>query len=123
MKSERRTFKTRSTKYSSSQGAANAKCPLKMTRSKQESTATIKLVNLVMKRDSVFMAFSSGRGLCKPHSGGRTPFFAHPIWLRLCRVGLRRRYWLNRSGKCALPHAALGTDFSDIGDHIPARLI
>ena len=45
-----------------------------MTRSKQESTATIKLVNLVMKRDSVFMAFSSGRGLSKPHSDGRTPF-------------------------------------------------
>ena len=36
--------------------------PLKMTRSKQESTATIKLVNLVTKRDSVFMAFSFGLG-------------------------------------------------------------
>jgi hypothetical protein len=28
---------------------------------------------LVTKRDSVFMAFSSGKGLCKPYSGGRTP--------------------------------------------------
>ena len=41
------------------------------------------------KRDSVFMAFSSGRGPCKPHSGGRTPSLAHPLWLRLCRVGNR----------------------------------
>ena len=49
MKSDRRTFRTRSTKYSSSQGAAKAKWPLKMTRSKQESTATIKLVNLATK--------------------------------------------------------------------------
>src|SRR6516225_11706858 len=73
MKSERRTFKTRSTKYSSSQGAARARWPLKMTRSKQESTATMRLVNLVTKRDSVFMAFSSGKGLCKPYSEGRTP--------------------------------------------------
>ena len=39
-----------------------------MTRSKQESTATIKLVNLVTKRDSVFMAFSFGEGLVQ------TPF-------------------------------------------------
>src|SRR5262245_59253046 len=44
-----------------------------MTRSKQESTAPIKPVNLVMKRDSVFMAFSSGKGPSKPYSGGRTP--------------------------------------------------
>src|SRR5437588_10786 len=69
MKSLRRTFKTQSTKYSSSRGAAKARWPLKRTRSKQESTATIKLVNLVMKRDSVFMAFSSGRGLVQ------TPFW------------------------------------------------
>jgi hypothetical protein len=50
--------------------------PLKMTRSKQESTATIKLVNLATKRDSVFMA-SSGMGpLPTPfwQSGRRTPF-------------------------------------------------
>jgi hypothetical protein len=33
---------------------------LEITRSKQESTATIKLVNLATKRDSVFMAFSFG---------------------------------------------------------------
>jgi hypothetical protein len=31
----RRTFRTRSTKYSSSRGADTARCPLKMTRSKQ----------------------------------------------------------------------------------------
>jgi hypothetical protein len=36
--------------------------PLKMTRSKQESTATIKLVNLAAKRDSIFVASSSGLG-------------------------------------------------------------
>ena len=51
-----------------------ARCPLKMTRSKQESTATIKLVNLATKRDSVFMAFSFGKGWIKPHSEGRTPY-------------------------------------------------
>ena len=62
MKSERRTFRIRSTKYSSSRGAAKAEWPLKMTRSKLESTATIKLVNLTTKRDSVFMAFSFGTG-------------------------------------------------------------
>src|SRR6266481_4890233 len=45
-----------------------------MTRSKHESTATIKLVNLVTKRDSDFMAFSSGWGRFQPYSGGRTPF-------------------------------------------------
>src|SRR5262249_23119314 len=87
MKSERRTFKTRSTKYSSSRGAAKARWPLKRTRSKQERTATIKLVNLATKRDSVFMAFSFGKGWSKPHSEGATPFFPQPIWLRLCRVG------------------------------------
>jgi hypothetical protein len=62
MKSERRTFRIRSTKYSSSRGAAKAEWPLKMTRSKLESTATIKLLNLTTKRDSVFMAFSFGTG-------------------------------------------------------------
>src|SRR6516165_618798 len=74
MKSERRAFKTRSTKYSSSQGAARAKWPLKMTRSKQERTARIKLVNLETKRDSVFMAFSFRKGWCKPYSEGETAF-------------------------------------------------
>src|SRR5262245_29596567 len=63
----------RSTKYASSRGASRARWPLKMTRSKQESTATIRLVNLATKRASVFMAFSSGKGLCNPYSGGRTP--------------------------------------------------
>jgi hypothetical protein len=33
-----------------------------MTRSKQESMATIKLLNLATKRDSVFKAFSFGQG-------------------------------------------------------------
>src|SRR5260221_4101838 len=74
MKSVRRTLRTQSTKYSSSQGAAKARWPLKMTRSKQESTATIRLVNLETKRDSVFMAFSFGKGWCKPQSDGRTPY-------------------------------------------------
>src|SRR5947209_14045192 len=87
MKSERRTLRTQSTKASSWEGAAKARCPLKMTRSKQESTATIKPVNLEPKRDSVFMAFSFGEGWSKPHSEGATPFLHQPIWLRLCRVG------------------------------------
>src|SRR5580704_13588174 len=90
MKSVRRTFSTRSTKYSSSQGAAKARWPLKMTRSKQESTATIKLVNLVMKRDSVFMAFSSGRGPVQTPFWRGNAVLVNPFWLRLCRVGKRR---------------------------------
>jgi hypothetical protein len=36
---------------------------LNMTRSKQESTVTIRLVNLETKRESVFMAFCSGVGV------------------------------------------------------------
>jgi hypothetical protein len=44
-----------------------------MTQSNQESTATIKLVNLATKRYSVFMASSSGWGAQnQPDSGGRT---------------------------------------------------
>src|SRR5262249_28003368 len=58
-----------------------------MTRSKQESTATIKLVNLVMKRDSVFMAFSSGRGPVQTPFWCGNAFLVNPLWLRLCRVG------------------------------------
>src|SRR5262249_10078721 len=58
-----------------------------MTRSKQESTATIKLVNLVMKRDSVFMAFSSGRGPVQTPFWCGNAFLVTPLWLRLCRVG------------------------------------
>jgi hypothetical protein len=46
---------------------------LKRTRSKQESTATIRRVNLETKRDSVFMAFSFGMGRCKPYSEGGSP--------------------------------------------------
>src|SRR5262245_17743602 len=86
-KSERRTFRTRSTKYSSSQGGAMARCPLKMTRSKQESTATIRLVNLATKRDSVFMAFSSGEGLVQTPFWREDAVLVQPIWLRLCRIG------------------------------------
>src|SRR5262249_47143743 len=65
--------------------------PLKMTRSKQESTATINPVNLAARRDSVFMASSSG---WEPQ---QTPFwredavFAHPLWLRLRRVRMGNR--------------------------------
>src|SRR5512135_592774 len=69
MKWLRRTCRMQSTKYSSSRGAARARWPLKMTRSKQESTEAIRRINLVTKRDSVFMASSSGRGL------GQTPFW------------------------------------------------
>ena len=89
MKSQRRTLRTRSTKYSSSRGAAKARWPLKMTRSKQESTATIKLVNLVTKRDSVFMAFSSGLGPVQTPFWRKNAFLVNPLWLRLCRVGNR----------------------------------
>ena len=60
--------------------------PLKMTRSKQESTATIKLVNLATKRDSVFMASSSGLGPQQTPFCREDAVFAHPFWLRLCRV-------------------------------------
>jgi hypothetical protein len=35
---------------------------LKITRSEQESTATIKLVNLATRHDSVFMVSTSGMG-------------------------------------------------------------
>src|SRR5215472_12821788 len=87
MKSLRRTFRTQSTKDSSSQGAAKARCPLKMTRSKQESTATIRPVNLATKRDGVFMASSSGQGLEQTPFWREDAVLVQPIWLRLCRVG------------------------------------
>src|SRR6516165_2533661 len=86
MKSHRRILRTQSTKPSRAGPLEMGRWPLKITRSKQESTATIKLVNLATKRDSVFMASSSGWG---PQ---RTPFWregavlAHPSWLRLRRV-------------------------------------
>src|SRR5437868_9015849 len=60
--------------------------PLKMTRSKQESTATIKLVNLATKRDSVFMASSSGWGPQQTPFWREDAVLAHPFWLRLRRV-------------------------------------
>src|SRR5579885_234360 len=60
MKSHRRILRTWSTKPSRAGPLEMGRWPLKRTRSKQESTATIELVNLVTKRDSVFMA-SSGR--------------------------------------------------------------
>src|SRR5215471_12809129 len=57
-----------------------------MTRSKQESTATIKLVNLATKRDSVFMASSSGVGPNPSPFWPEDAVSAHPFWLRPCRV-------------------------------------
>src|SRR6516164_4925690 len=54
-----------------------------MTRSKHESTATIKLVNLVTKRDSVFMAFSCGTGPRQTSFWRENAVLAHPFWLRL----------------------------------------
>jgi hypothetical protein len=45
----------------------------------------------VMKRDSVFMAFSSGRGLVQTPFWRENASLAHPIWLRLCRVGARKK--------------------------------
>src|SRR4051812_37231332 len=99
MKSLRRTFKTQSTKYSSSRGADKARWPLKMTRSKQERTATIRLVNLMMKRDSVFMAFSSGVGPVQTPFWRENALLAHPIWLRLCRVGrIQENNWSSLQG-------------------------
>src|SRR5262249_52383903 len=88
MKSPRRTLRTQSTKYSSLQGAAKARCPLKRTRSKHESMATIKLVNLITKRDSVFMASSSGLGPHQTSFWREDAVIAHPFWLRLCRIGV-----------------------------------
>src|SRR5262245_10562502 len=57
-----------------------------MTRSKQESTATIRPVNLATRRDSVFMASSSGWGLQQTPFWREDAVLAHPCWLRLCRV-------------------------------------
>src|SRR5262249_14544016 len=51
-----------------------------------ESTATIKLVNLATKRDSVFMASSSGWGLQQTPFWREDAVLAHPFWLRLRRV-------------------------------------
>src|SRR6476659_268263 len=61
-----------------------------MTRSKHESTATSKLVNLTTKRDSVFMAFSVGVVIVPTPFWRENAVFAYPSWLRLCRV----RYFL-----------------------------
>jgi hypothetical protein len=55
-------LRTWSTKPSRAGPLLMGRCPLKTTRSKQQSTTTIKLVNLVTKRESVFMAFSFGIG-------------------------------------------------------------
>jgi len=60
MKSLRRTFRTKSTKRSSSWGAAKARWPLKSTRSKQRNLQTTRLANLTRKGHTVFMAFSPG---------------------------------------------------------------
>ena len=60
MNSLRRTFRTQSTKYWSSRGAAKDRWPLKSTRSKQCREQTMRLANLVRKRHTVFMAFSPG---------------------------------------------------------------
>src|SRR6476661_7603411 len=57
-----------------------------MTRSKHESTATSKLVNLTTKRDSVFMAFSVGVVIVPTPFWRENAVFAYPSWLRLCRV-------------------------------------
>jgi hypothetical protein len=42
---------------------------------------------LVMKRDSVFMAFSSGRGPVQTPFWRGNAYLVNPLWLRLCRVG------------------------------------
>jgi serine/threonine-protein kinase len=55
-------------------------------RSKQESTVTINLVNLATKRESVFMASSSGVGPKPSPFWREDAVLAHPYWLRLCRV-------------------------------------
>src|SRR6476646_6991406 len=61
-----------------------------MTRSKHESTATSKLVNLTTKRDSVFMAFSVGVVIVPTQFWRENAVFAYPSWLRLCRVRGRK---------------------------------
>src|SRR5665213_917168 len=57
-----------------------------MTRSKQESTATISLVNLMTKRESVFMAFCSRLGISITPFWQQNAVFAYTFWLRLRRV-------------------------------------
>src|SRR5271166_124317 len=57
-----------------------------MTRSKQESTPTIRLVNLATKRDSVFTAFSSRLGSVPSPFWRENARLAHTLWLRLRRV-------------------------------------
>jgi hypothetical protein len=47
-------------------------------------------VNLVTKRDSVFMASSSGVGPKPSPFGPEDAVIAHPSWLRLCHVRLAR---------------------------------
>src|SRR5262245_23332278 len=89
----------RSTKYASSRGASRARWPLKMTRSKQESTATIRLVNLATKRASVFMACSSEKGSCNPYSGGRTPSLLILFGCGFAALGYRAK---KRAGDTAL---------------------
>jgi hypothetical protein len=50
-----------------------------MTRSKHERTATIKLVDLAMKRDSVFMGFSFGMGPLQTPFWLENTALAHPF--------------------------------------------
>ncbi len=46
-------------------GSRQSEMALEDDAVKQDNSATIKLVNLVTKRDSVFMAFSFGKGACQ----------------------------------------------------------
>src|SRR4029077_13842017 len=79
--------------------------PLKMTRSKHESTATIRLVNLVTKRDSVFMAFSSGMGPIPTPFWRENAVLAYPFWLRLCRVRQNGIARVGRHGRVVTKNA------------------
>jgi hypothetical protein len=63
-----------------------SKGSMKIARSKQESTATIRLVNLVRKRDSVFSASFPRLGPVANPFWREKAGFAHPLCLRLRRV-------------------------------------
>ena len=63
----------------------------------------MRLANLATKRDSVFMAFSSGRGPVQTPFWWENAIFAHPLWLRLCRVGRLSGNNLKVSGIINLP--------------------
>ena len=92
MKSVRRTRSTQSTKRSSSEADAMARCPLKITRSKQCSVQTIRLANLTKNRHTVAHGILPRLADCKHQPFWRTnAIFASEFRLRLSRVKNRAK--------------------------------